>query len=775
MHGFSVHKTSTTSWQRFKDRYELRFCRLSIAEAVLLCAWLVTCVYHAFIFLGKSLVLTISWASGVTYRILLFFWHTIAFAVRPIARAIIFSFHILFIRPFLACTSIITYFFISFHPLHPPHGWKKTLAGFAVMAIIFILPFPALHTLQAMEIIKQDSMSQAMSGLDSFSKAQDALLGRDIKGAHTYFSQSYQQFIQAENAIVSVPPFIFDIAGYIPGIGQEASDGRKLLEAGKELSLSGQFLTTAFDPLLNMDDFSPRSLMSLSDTVNESITVALPHLERASVLIAGINADILSSHQRDLLLQAQQQLPAVVSAARDMNDTLTLLHKALGADTKKRYLVVLQNNTEIRATGGFIGSFALVDIDRGNITSIEIPPGGSYDLQGSLTEHVISPDPLHLINPQWQFQDANWFPDFPTSAKKLEWFYEHSGGSTVDGVIAINANLGKEILKLTGPIDMPVYEKTINQDNFLLEIQKSVELDYDRSENKPKKLLSDLIPIVMERLIQSSENEYASLIQTLLSALSHNDIQVYLSNEIDQALLQHLGFGGYVKNSPRDYAMIIDTNIAGGKTDSVIHSKINELIIFNENGTIDVNMRIWRQHTGAKGDLFTGVNNVDYMRLYTPQGSRLLSADGFQAPDPTLFKNPPTTSHEDFDLRKIEGDVIFDIAGMYTNDEFGKTVFGNWIQTKPGTTSLVEIRYRLPFTVDDLRMSSGSYGYVHLLQRQSASVVQDFSVDIVLPLQYRMAWVQPNDGLIQSDDRTWHWESIPFDSDAFFAFTFVKP
>ena len=725
-----------------------------------------------------------------TINLFIMIFRGIRWVVQGICYVVAYAIHLIFIRPFLLLASIFSYitrsvlgsahrtgddtigFVTSFHPIHPPQGWQRTLISFVIMSIVLIAPFTAVQSLRAMERVKVDTVTQAMSGVDAFSKAQDALLNKDVGSASTYFSESYSRFLEAEGALVSIPPFVFDLAQYIPGMGKEAAEGRKLLEAGKELSLAGQSLTTAFNPLVHIDELSSRSLLSVADTVQKSLSESLPHLQIASDLVESVDPSFLPEKQRELLVKAHHQLPMVVATAHDMSDALVVLHNALGADQKKRYLVILQNNTEIRPTGGFIGSFALIDIDRGVITSIEVPQGGSYDLQGQLAAHVISPDPIHLVNPQWQFQDANWFPDFPTSAKKLEWFFEKSGGSSVDGVIAINAKMGADILKLTGPIPMPAYNKTISADNFLLEIQKAVEIEYDRVENKPKKLISDLVPEVISRLSNTSSKDYDALLQMLVHSLSVSDIQVYLNDGPDQERLKHLGLGGHIKTSPRDYAMVVDSNIAGGKTDGVIHTKAHELVVVNDDGTIDVTTRLWREHTGVKGDLFTGVNNVDYMRMYVPEGSRLMSAQGFNAPDPSLFKNPPLDDKPDQDLMAIQGAVAYDPVGMYVNNEFGKTVFGNWVQTKPGQTSLVEIKYRLPFKIKDLVTSTGEYGYMLLLQRQSASVVNDYSVDVVLPSSYDMTWTLPKDMTLT--DNTWHWTSASFEEDAVIAFQFHK-
>ncbi|HCX28112.1 MAG TPA: hypothetical protein DHI91_03160, partial [Candidatus Portnoybacteria bacterium] len=53
--------------------------------------------------------------------------------------------------------------------------------------------------------------------------------------------------------------------------------------------------------------------------------------------------------------------------------------------------------------------------------------------------------------------DANWFADFPSSAKKIMSFYEKAGGSTADGVISLTPTIIERLLSMTGPIEMPAY------------------------------------------------------------------------------------------------------------------------------------------------------------------------------------------------------------------------------------------------------------------------------------------------------------------------------
>jgi len=255
----------------------------------------------------------------------------------------------------------------------------------------------------------------------------------------------------------------------------------------------------------------------------------------------------------------------------------------LGDERKMKYLIAFQNNTELRPTGGFIGSFAEMDMLNGEITNIHIPEGGTYDLQGQLTKFVEAPQPLGLINDRWEFHDANWFPDFPTSARKLMWFYDKAGEPTVDGVIAINADLIPALLEITGPIEMPTYERTIDSENFLFETQKIVELEHEkydttseeRTAEAPKQFIGDLAPLLLERIQNADMKELLAIADVIGDGLVEKDVQLYMNNTSLQSHISELGWSGEQKEAPGDYLQIVSANLGGGKTDSVIDQQVD--------------------------------------------------------------------------------------------------------------------------------------------------------------------------------------------------------
>jgi len=422
-------------------------------------------------------------------------------------------------------------------------------------------------------------------------------------------------------------------------------------------------------------------------------------------------------------------------------------------------------------------------MNRGNIKKVDIPGGGSYDLKGSLRPRLTSPQPLHLINPNWEFQDANWYADFPSSARKISWFYEKSGGPTTDGVIAVTMSFMEKLLQTIGPVEMPEYGKTINSGNFYFETQKEVEVDYDKDLNQPKKFIADLAPKVLEKLAAADQATLLKLTETLYSSLAEKQALFWFRDEDLESRALELGWGGEIRSVEGDYLQIVHTNIAGQKTDLVMHESVDHSVKILDDGTGLVTLTIKRTHDGEKGALFSGVRNVDYLRVYAPLGSTLVEAGGFSAPDPKLFKIPDADRKSDPAVADAEKNAQIDHAtGTMTMTESGKTVFGNWVMTDPGQTSTVTLVYKLPpgaIAVSEVNNGglSGLYNlmtgerpgkslhYSLLIQKQAGANPSEVSTSIDVPRGYHLTWQMPE----RTEDERGRWTAtVELDRDLSF-------
>ncbi len=567
----------------------------------------------------------------------------------------------------------------------------RALAGFVLVAVIFTLPASGLEAYTRLDATRASITTQTKSAFTSLGNNDTDRASR-IENAHAVFTAARTNL---ENTLGALTVF----APLIPGGGKYLVSSKSTLSAGVHLTEALRILNDS-STALTVATSEKQSLTARLLNLEDALRSALPLIQATTLDLDQIDTRVLPVGVRASIETARDTITEAVLSLREMVTFLPAFENFLGLDAPKRYIVAFQNPDELRPTGGFIGSFALLDLDKGEIKKLEVPGGGSYDLQGGLRDFVSSPAPLHLIEPRWQFHDANWFPDFPTSAQKLMWFYEHSDGPTVDGVIAVNASLVPKLLSIVGPIEMSSYGRTFTADNFITETQKIVELEYDRTKNKPKAVIGDLAPILISRLLAAPPEKFLNILTVIGEAAHTKEIQVYASDSTIEAGLAASGVTGEMKKTDGDYLMMVSSNIGGGKSDAMMNTKIALHTTFAAGGGIVNRLELTRIHQGKKGDQFSGVRNVSYVRVYVPQGSELISATGFEAPLPSLFSKSDDTLKSDTDLERIVKNMPLR-NGMDVTEEFGHTVFGNWMQVDPGASQTATLTYRLPFGLTD--------------------------------------------------------------------------
>ncbi len=616
----------------------------------------------------------------------------------------------------------------------------RAMVGFMALLCLVTLPANAIaiyrttvDTKDAVEGIGQQAVNALLSAKDAGS----------LPSSLAALQQASSHFREADAMLTESHGLALGLSSLVPAKYRAA---RALLEVGDKTSEAGRILGLGFlkvfeDPTRHLDE-----RLGVLATYARGV---LPLLQEAEKAAASVSPSSLPEDRRESFQKLTTKLQAATESVREFAVMADVLAVFAGKDQARTYLLIFQNQTELRPTGGFMGSVAEVTLDHGTLKKMFVPPGGTYDIKGQLLEHVVSPEPMHLINPSWQFQDANWFPDFPTSAKKIRWFWSKSGQPTVDGVIAINASFVERLLDITGPIDMPEYGKVINRANFLLETQKAVEVEYDRVANTPKKFVGDLSKAMMEHVKKFTNEQWLQVAGLVSDSLQIKDIQVAFSSEEEERLAERYGWNGQLKETNGDSLAIIEANIAGQKTDGVIEEKTDMQVEIQADGSIIDRVTLTRTHRGQKGEQFRGVRNVSYIRAYVPKGSELMTATGFQTPSSTLFKKPEAEDRIDSDLAASEGHAELVAGGVRVSDEGSRTVFGGWAQLDPGATQQLTYTYRLPFTVRDIyghldaapdEQIGGRTAYLLLLTSQSGKTTRTIHLSIHMPDTWTIPW-----------------------------------
>lgn len=657
----------------------------------------------------------------------------------------------------------------------------KPILSFLVLAVVLVVPFGAWHLYQESKTVQGSVLGASLQGVDYFKSAAKTLSQQDMAQALQQFKKAETSFKLAQTEIDGLGVLNSWLVNLIPqvknggnllragelaaGIGQELTRGlaifnKTTIDASAKTEICDS-LPDAMEKCTNINDLDLTSRINYFKNILDQEEVNFNELTE---ILAKTDINELPEDKQAEMLVIKDNVGIIKKGYDELRQLLGFSLNFLGAEKTKRYLVIFQNSNELRPTGGFMGSFAVVDIARGKVKKIDVPGGGLYDLKGSSQTNVAAPKPLQLFSPAWQIWNANWFPDWPTSAAKIVWFYENNaGGSSVDGVISLTQDVVTELLKNTGPLEMKDYSKTLTVDNFTQEVQTAVEIEYDKEENKPKQIIADMTPILLQRLISADGQDYFKNILSLSQALTEKKFLLYFIDPLEQAVVDRFNWSGRLQEitSEQDYLMIVHTNISGGKADGVIKNKIKHTAEIQADGSIIDTISLTRSHQGSPEKMFEKDNNVDYVRFYVPKGAKLISTSGFNFNPDYLFTAATDNLIPDKTLAEVEKDVSIDEAShTRISQEFNKTVFGNWIQVAPGQSRVVEIKYLLPFRMtfknNQSRIASWvsailnkkeQFKYTFLADKQLGMNEIDFNSQLVLPSDFSIQDTMTSDEL----------------------------
>ncbi|TAN34040.1 DUF4012 domain-containing protein [Patescibacteria group bacterium] len=637
-------------------------------------------------------------------------------------------------------------------------SFRKTFTPARAAVIVSILTLVAFAPSSAQNYylsVKSTAATAAESGAAAFSALRDstaAIMSGQLDLARSALENALRNFNLAVETLNSNHRFLQTAAASLPIVGRDVSGKQKLLLAGQAIARGNAELLQGATEMERADADLAKKLNGLVSYIQLSV----PEFQKALASLKDVSDDSLPENFQPALQTVKSVFPALVNDLSDIARLAQSISEISGARGLRRYLLIFQNPNEIRATGGFMGSFALLEIEDGKMRNLTVPPGGSYDLQGQLDTYLEPPAPLLLSNKRWEFQDANWFPDFPASAQKILWFYRHSRGITADGVIAINATALNRALELTGPVADKKRGLILAKDNALDVISKVVEFGPEKKDKKPKQILSDLAPIFADYFQNLKAGETLPALSSLLDALQKKEIQVYFNDKATQNIMEEFGWAGKMANTypDQDYLMVVNSNLQGQKSDAAISQLVSHQAVAQADGSIIDSVVIERKHNGVPGEPLYGQTNIDYIRVYVPAGSELKSASGFVWPDEKKFKAPAAFYQKDAFLAGLEKEIaIDDRSGTRVTDEFGKRAFGNWLITEPGQTSRVEFVYQLPwlaFAADkanSLKWAEKIFGgaisarYQLVAQKQSG-VESAFESQFIFPAGWTPVWRQ---------------------------------
>lgn len=280
-----------------------------------------------------------------------------------------------------------------------------------------------------------------------------------------------------------------------------------------------------------------------------------------------------------------------------------ILLSILGHKGEKKYLVLFQNNDEIRATWWFIWSTALVTIKNWKIISVD--KSDIYALEWLInkvyTEKEKAPKWLDKITKTFWLRDANYFPEIKDSSEKIKYFLDKINFN-IDWIVYINQNIILDLLDSIDWVESEILWKKITSDNFSLVLSTLVESKVFKVWTlwTPKKILFDFAWEFFDKLFL--KKDYYNYSNIILKHINSRDIVFYSFNSEENSLLWKLWLNWVINfNENFDFNYPVYTSIWWNKTDRYIKYRYNKEVKKIENScNFKTKLDIYNSHHFSK-------------------------------------------------------------------------------------------------------------------------------------------------------------------------------
>lgn len=482
----------------------------------------------------------------------------------------------------------------------------------------------------------------------------------------------------------------------IPFFGWYVADVQRGVSAATATLDAAQNIVDAVTPYADVLGFRGQGNF-LGGTAAERLNLALETLSKITPQLDKISANLtvarkqidqiqgwrypnfLPGHPQSKIETAKETIDQLDTFVAQAKPLIEVLPQIMGNDGKKKYLILFQNDAELRPTGGFITAYAHLTIDKGTIES-----GGSsdiYKLDDTLTKRFPAPAPILKYLPNvynLNIRDTNLSPDFLVSMKQFENLYKVSAADQdIDGIVTIDTKFVLDIIKVLGAIEAEgtkftadiVDECACPQIIYELEKYADTPVNFEKG-NERKAIISPLMQQMIAMILSAPQSKWPNIISTILSSFSQKHLLLYFKDVSAQSAVEKVNFAGRMYAYDGDYFYLNETNFGGAKSNLYIQQVLKQVITRTKNGQINKKVTIEYKYPRRadncslereRGLCLAGIYR-DWVRVYVPLGSTLIKSSGLE-------------------------------QNFTAGEDLGKTVFEGFFTLRPEGSAKIELEY----------------------------------------------------------------------------------
>lgn len=603
---------------------------------------------------------------------------------------------------------------------------KKLAIIFAVLVLLgafltFFLVLPALK-------MKEQVLALSSEAKQAYEYLQSQNLNETIAKLATT-KQKFEELKSSYRKLVWIR--------VIPWAGGFYKDGEHLFSGGSYLLEAADLTVEALEPYADILGFEKKEgeeekeedkkemtaeerLLMMLDTLEKiepNLDKIGEKLEQARLEIDQINPqrypeEIRGKKIRQKVVSLIQMIDGAAKAVIEAKPIISYIRPLLGVPDQKRYLLLFQNDAELRPTGGFLTAYAILTVQNGQFKTL-----GSYDiynLDARFGNRLKPPDSIKKYHKNvyyWHLRDMNLSPDFKTSMEVFWENYKIAGGQDVDGIIALDTKFLVDLLEVLGPIGVAEWgnfsaeiDQRCNCPQVFYELERFADKPVGELKTARKAVLGPLMHSILLNVMQSPRKKWPEFFNVFFANIQEKHFLVYFFDEELQTTIEALNAGGRIKEYDGDYLHINDCNFAGAKSNMFIKVNVDQKIEIGSDGEVTKTVTIdYRNPEPASdcnlesGELCLNGLYRDWIRLYVPKGSQLVESTGSET--------------------EVE-----------TYEDLEKTVFeafyGNQSPLRPEGKAQVVFKYKLPFKAEK------GEGYQLLIQKQPGTYGYEYTVSL---------------------------------------------
>jgi len=502
----------------------------------------------------------------------------------------------------------------------------------------------------------------------------------------------------------------------MPILGGYIADGGRMINAGGYGLETADIVLTTIEPyadLLGLSDGKvkeakdgEKTAKDRIDFIVKSIPDLIPKIDQINTKVSLIQKEVgkinpdrypVKIGKTEVRAKVKAGLETFATVAGFITNGKPLLESApylLGIDSPRTYLVLFQNDKELRPTGGFLTAYSIMKVDKGKFSPVA--SSDMYNLDAKYRPSLAAPDPIikylkgpYVLSQKLRLRDMNWWPDFKTSMKTFTAEASKVGIINIDGVISVDTQVLVYLLDAIGKIGVPDFgnfsaepDSRCNCPNVIYELEDFADIEgpvvwdpagtgkiiyappnYDNR----KKIIGPLMNSVLANAMGQPKDKLPALFEAGFKSLIEKHALFYLFDDKAQAAVEAFGIAGTIKETQisEDYLHINDANLGGRKSNLYVTQAVEQEYSVAKDGFLEKTITI----TYANPEKQDGwLNSVlpNWVRIYVPKGSTLISAEGLE-----------------------------DKTEPY--EEFGKTVFAGFFKLRPEGLAKVTFKCKLPF------------------------------------------------------------------------------